>query len=1100
MFGFIVIYFVDKKGHLWQFVKSFLLPQDEIFFGGFSMPRIPKDEIERLKHEISIQRLAEARGIKLSPHGKDLIGLCPFHEDHEPSLIITPSKNLWNCLGACGTGGTVIDWVMKTENVSFRHAVEILRDGQPIPSSGPIKLLKSTRVRGKLTSPVDFNAEDQELIKQVTDYYHETLKQSPEALAYLEKRGLKNSEMIDYFKIGYSNRTLGLRLPESSYKTGATIRERLQKIGIYRETGHEHFNGSIVFPVFDENGYITEIYGRKIYDNLRAGTVYHLYLPGPHKGVFNAEALKSSKDIILCEAIIDALTFWCAGFQNVTASYGVNGFTPDHLEAFKKNNVERVYIAYDRDKAGDAAAEKLSETLIKEGFECFRIHFPHNMDANDYALKSQPASKALDLIYRNAVWIGKGKSNTVQTSEIKEEPKAASKGESSEAVQSQETSTKPSLPAENISHLAAIPETIEAPNPPEPQPPSTPAPKPTDPNIEVKPEEILIKLSDRRWRVRGLAKNMSYDQLKVNLLVSKGEAFFVDTFDLYSARSRGAFLKQAAEELRLKEDVIRIDLGKLLLTLEELQDKQIKKTLEPKENVVALSPEEQKEAMEFLLDPNLLKRVLKDFETCGVIGEETNKLVGYLSAVSRKLEKPLAIIIQSSSSAGKTSLMESFLAFVPDEEKVKYSAMTGQSLFYMGETNLKHKVLAVVEEEGAERAAYALKLLQSEGELTIASTGKDPATGRLITHEYHVEGPVMIFVTTTKIEIDEELQNRCIMLTVNETREQTRAIHRLQRRMETLEGLLSLRCRGWIYKLHKNAQRLLKPLLVANPYAQHLTFLDDTTRTRRDHSKYLTLIRSIALLHQYQRSHKTTVIRGKSEPYIEVTPDDIELANNLANEVLGRTLDELLPQTRKFLNMVHTMVKGKCESLGIEQAEYRFQRREVCAFTGWSLTQVRLHMQRLVDMEYALIHKGYRGQSFVYELLYDGEGQDGSPFVLGLINVEKLRVSHNYDSKVADLNEKLAGPKRPQNAPETGVKRSEEKINLQTIDESFKDAISKKPENLHIGVMSYQMSSYPQSRHNPIFPPACSGSSLEAEGRKGLAAKQEIITHFRGVL
>ena len=123
----------------------------------------------------------------------------------------------------------------------------------------------------------------------------------------------------------------------------------------------------------------------------------------------------------------------------------------------------------------------------------------------------------------------------------------------------------------------------------------------------------------------------------------------------------------------------------------------------------------------------------------------------------RKLERPLAVMVQSSSAAGKSALMNAVLAFVPEEERVAYSAMTGQSLFYMGETDLKHKVLAIAEEEGAERASYALKLLQSEGELSIASTGKDPTTGRLVTHEYQVEGPAAIFMTTTAIDLDEEL-------------------------------------------------------------------------------------------------------------------------------------------------------------------------------------------------------------------------------------------------------------------------------------------------------------------------------------------------------
>ena len=153
------------------------------------------------------------------------------------------------------------------------------------------------------------------------------------------------------------------------------------------------------------------------------------------------------------------------------------------------------------------------------------------------------------------------------------------------------------------------------------------------------------------------------------------------------------------------------------------------------------------------------------------MGEGANRLAAYLACTSRKLEKPLAVIIQSTSAAGKSMLMESVLAMFPEEERIQYSAMTGQSLYYLGETNLKHKILAIVEEEGAEKAGYALKLLQSEGELTIASTGKDPHTGRMETQEYHVEGPVMIFLTTTAVEIDEELLNRCLILTVDESRE-----------------------------------------------------------------------------------------------------------------------------------------------------------------------------------------------------------------------------------------------------------------------------------------------------------------------------------------
>jgi DNA primase len=372
------------------------------------MARIPEHEVERLKREVSVQRLAEARGIKLCRQGADLVGKCPFHNDRTPSLVITPAKNLWHCMGACSMGGTAIDWVMKAEGISFRHAVELLRaDHLPLTAS-PIQPVKHGTVR-KLPPPIAREADDRVLLMQVVDYYNDALKQSPEALKYLASRGLKSSEIIDRFKLGFANRTLGYRLPEKNRAAGAEMRGRLQQLGVLRESGHEHFNGSIVIPVFNASGEVVEMYGRKITAGLREGTPLHLYLPGAHAGVWNEEALSASKEIILCESLIDALTFWTAGIRNVTASYGVNGFTADHRRAFEKYGPERVYIAYDRDEAGEKAALELAPQLMEMGIECFRVLFPKGMDANEYACKVQPAAKSLGVLLNKAEWLGKGK-------------------------------------------------------------------------------------------------------------------------------------------------------------------------------------------------------------------------------------------------------------------------------------------------------------------------------------------------------------------------------------------------------------------------------------------------------------------------------------------------------------------------------------------------------------------------------------------------------------------------------------------------------------------------------------------------------------------
>ena len=154
--------------------------------------------------------------------------------------------------------------------------------------------------------------------------------------------------------------------------------------------------------------------------------------------------------------------------------------------------------------------------------------------------------------------------------------------------------------------------------------------------------------------------------------------------------------------------------------------------------------------------------------------------------------------------------MEAVLALLPEEQRVQYSAMTGQSLFYMGETDLKHKVLAIVEEEGAQRAAYALKLLAVGRRADDRLNRQRRHHGTAVTHQYRVEGPVMIFLTTTAIDLDEELLNRCLVLTVDEDREQTQAIHRRQREAQTLEGLLARQEREAILDVHRNAQRLLE--------------------------------------------------------------------------------------------------------------------------------------------------------------------------------------------------------------------------------------------------------------------------------------------------
>jgi DNA primase catalytic core len=937
------------------------------------MARIPESEIDRIKAETDMIALIQSRGVSLRQQGTNWSGLCPFHQDTKtPNLIVTPGKGLFRCMASgCGATGNAIQFVEKFDGVSFRHAFELLANGGKAAfEHAPEKPMGSRASVPRLPCPLEDSAEDTKLLEQVANYYASRIS-APEGKAacdYLAGRGLDDSELWKRFGIGLSDRTLGLRIPERNRKQGAEIRERLEVLGVYRKTGREHLNGCLVVPVRDLEGRIVQLYGRRI-GAATPKNQRHLYLARPLGGVFNGDALKQ-REIILTESILDALTFVRHGMEAATCTFGTANFTAELFEAIRAAKVEAVRLAFDADEAGQAAEAEAAKRLKAVGIECHAVKLPWGMDVNQYALEQGP--EALRHAVRSAAWIGKTVVNGHAIEPQKPEVSASSK-DTSGAVQPLSLAAK---------SLAACPD-------------ESAAKKENGPRKA--PALELVKVGDyheaalgsRVYRIGGLEKNNSLEVLKITLRVTCEGLMHVDSLDLYRDGERRKFIDRAAEETTLEKDLLKRDLGKLLLALEVLQESRLNGPREDAESI-ELSTEDEAEALELLRAPDLLKRIVTAYDEAGIVGEETNLLAAYLACASRKLKKPLAVIIQSTSAAGKSTLMDAVLAFFPDEEQVKYSAMTGQSLYYLGESNLKHKILAIVEEEGAEKASYALKLLQSEGELTIASTGKDPHSGRMETQEYHVEGPVAIVFTTTSIDIDEELMNRCLVLTVDESRDQTERIHILQREARTIEGILANERRKDIVRVMQNAQRLLEPMRIANPFARELTFTSGRTRTRRDHEKYLTLIDTIALLHQHQREAITHEVNGREVTMLPVTLDDIETANRIAPEVLGRSLDELPPQTRRLLESIKTLVRAKMKSESIEQRLSIFSRRELREFTGWSETQTRLHLERLEAMEYVHRRGGRQGSACKYDLITDADEPEGSWHV-GLIDVAKLR-------------------------------------------------------------------------------------------------------------
>ena len=486
-----------------------------------------------------------------------------------------------------------------------------------------------------------------------------------------------------------------------------------------------------------------------------------------------------------------------------------------------------------------------------------------------------------------------------------------------------------------------------------------------DYELHLAPDHVLVRRGDRDYKIRGLDKNMSSLTLRVNIQAARRDMLHLDSIDLMRSAARAAFIKATALELHCQEETIKKDLGLVLLHLDDLRNRQIEAAKATRAPVPQMPPDEARDALDLLRDPNLIGRIVRDLEHCGMVGEAFNKLAAYLAIVSRKLASPLAILVQSSSSAGKSTLMDTILAMAPPEDVIQLSNLTSQALYYLPPDALRHKTLAICEDQGLAEAAYALKLLQSDGRLTHATVAK-AVDGRAVTQFHCVEGPVQLFLTSTSQTIDEELLNRCLVLAVDESREQTHAIQQLQRLLQSRSGLEKRREASGLQALHRNAQRLLRPLVVTNDLDATLPFPCERTRHRRDHAKYLSLIQAIALLHQHQR---TLHVDESGTESIAVEPSDIALANRLIDKLLKQSNNELPPQSQRCLESLQGFVQSHCQRDRLTPPEFRFTRRSFREQSGWTDNQLRVHFQRLIDLEFLRVHRGRQGCTYLYELV-----------------------------------------------------------------------------------------------------------------------------------
>jgi hypothetical protein len=483
------------------------------------------------------------------------------------------------------------------------------------------------------------------------------------------------------------------------------------------------------------------------------------------------------------------------------------------------------------------------------------------------------------------------------------------------------------------------------------------------------------------YRITGLTA-YNLDRLRITLKANPPDAtatFHVDTVDLYSSRGREMFAEACAKYLKAQQPAVMADLSQIIAALEAERI-----TMREKGNaaaIPAMTDEEKKEALDMLKSKDLLKRIVDDFAGIGYIGEKQNKLLGYIAAVSRLQPDPLALLVLSRSGAGKTSLQDSVCKFIPPEAVIQYTRMTGQSLFYREQNALKNKVLAIEEEDGMREAMYSIKTLISSQKLSIAATRTDAKTGKFSVEEYSVYGPVVVMVSSTNPDaLDDETKQRFLILTIDESPEQTRSILQAQISKNMMDWYQATADESSVFKLHHNMQRLLKPLTVTFSRDLRLVWPYGRLQMRREQRKFVSLVKAITLLHQYQRkTGNMKRLDGSKIEYVQATQRDIDLALELGREVFARNVDDVSPTGRKLLSDIVGLVKEKYDDLkGVDPKrdlfmyEVPFSRKELRERIGWSETQVRRNIDQLVELGYVGRINGRQGSTFRYLLLDDG--------------------------------------------------------------------------------------------------------------------------------
>jgi len=665
----------------------------------------------------------------------------------------------------------------------------------------------------------------------------------------------------------------------------------------------EKLNQCIVFPLRDKKGKIVSLYGRSIF-NVPGKTHYY---SANRKGLYPGYPKADTKQLVITEAIVDAATLLQHTDYKVLSGYGVNGFRPEHEQAIKElKQLEEIIIFFDGDEAGRKGAKELSEKLhdLRPEIKLSSVTTPEGEDINSLVHSHEAGILAHLVEQRTVLLFSNEEKKVVET----------------------ESSSKPER---------KIPGKFDSSN----------------------PLRLVYKTVIATYYVKGGLRNET-DSMRVSLDIEhpdNGRKSRVK-LDLYEDKQVEKISREAAEKLEIRADMITLGLELLTELLERYREKQ--NTAKEKPAEIKVSPQYEKQAIDFLTKPNLIKRWNDLIGRAGVVGEENNRIFLMAIAITHKMNEPLHALIQGSSGSGKTHLMAKIYSFIPLEDKKSFTRVTEGSLYNYGMYDLQNKLICIEDLDGMkEEAQFAFRELQSKG-MIISSTSTKDDNGNISAQEKTVHGPIASMSCTTKGEIYEDNMSRCFIIAVDESHEQSKKVVYYQNMKASgqIDEQKEKQCMEFIQTM----VNLLKSYDVINAYADKVHLPEEAHKIRRLNGLYQAFVKAITLMNQYQRKRDQ---RGR----LVSEKEDLQTAAEILFESILLKVDELDGSLRQFYERLKLYVKTKGND---HHESYEFGQREIRQALNVSKTQLHRYLNDLMALEYIRQSGGHANRGFNYKVMY----------------------------------------------------------------------------------------------------------------------------------